>query len=122
MTTAEVAKQLVDLCQKGEFVQATDTLYADNIVSVEAYEMNGMPRETHGLAGVRKKGEWWTSNHTIHSMTATGPYVSVEKFVVIFSIDVTFKPTGKRHSMTEAAVYTVQDGKIVHEEFLYQMM
>ncbi len=120
MTTAEVAKQLVTLCQKGEFTQAMETLYGDNIVSLEACDMPHAPRETRGLENVRKKAEWWNNNHTIHSATTTGPYVATDKFAVVFSIDVTFKPTGKRNQMTEVAVYTVQNGKIVHEEFLYQ--
>ena len=80
-----------------------------------------MPRETRGLANVRKKAEWWNANHTIHSATTTGPYASVEKFAVVFTLDVTHKPSGKRHQMSEVAVYTVQNGKIIHEEFLYQM-
>jgi SnoaL-like domain len=120
MTTAEVAKELVALCQKGEFEKAMNSLYADNIVSVEAFDMNGMPRETRGIDGVRKKSEWWAANHTMHSATVTGPFTSVDKFAVNFAIDVTFKPTGKRHTMTEVAVYTVTNGKIVHEEFLYE--
>lgn len=120
MTTAEVASQLVSMCLKGDFNGAMESLYAENIVSLEAMDMPNAPRETKGLANVRKKAEWWNANHTIHSATTTGPYVAIDKFAVIFSIDVTFKPTGKRHTMTEAAVYTVQNAKITHEEFLYQ--
>jgi hypothetical protein len=103
-----------------------EATYANNIVSVEAFEMPaqpgqpGMPRETRGLDNVRKKAQWWNENHTIHSATTTGPFVSMEKFSVIFDIDCTFKPTGKRTHMSEVAVYTVENGKITHEEFLYK--
>jgi ketosteroid isomerase-like protein len=31
----------------------------------------------------------------------------------------TFKPTGRRSSMTEMALYTVEDGKILQEQFFY---
>ena len=119
MTTAEIAKQLVELCRKGENAKAHDLFYSPKIVSVEAVAMHDMPRETKGIDGVRKKGEWWMTNHTVHSANATGPFVAVDKFAVVFEYDVTFKPTGKRNKMTEVAVYTVADGKIVHEEFLY---
>jgi multidrug efflux pump subunit AcrB len=36
------------------------------------------------------------------------------------TLDVTFKPTGKRNAMEEMALYTVNDGKIVHEQFFYK--
>jgi ketosteroid isomerase-like protein len=120
MTTAEIATTLVELCRQGEFEKATNALYSPDIVSVEAFSMNNMPRQTNGLDGVLKKGQWWTSNHTVHAITVTGPFVALDKFAVVFDMDITNKPTGKRMKMTEVAVYTVTDGKIVHEEFLYQ--
>ena len=118
MTTAEVAQKLVALCQKGEFDQAMNTLYADDIVSLEPHDMPTAPRETRGLPAVQKKAEWWNANHTIHAVTTTGPFVAKDKFAVIFEIDVTHKPTNKRIKGTEVAVYTVHNGKITHEEFL----
>jgi ketosteroid isomerase-like protein len=36
-------------------------------------------------------------------------------------IDATFKPTGQRQTMTEMALYTVKDGKIVEEQFFYNV-
>ena len=36
-------------------------------------------------------------------------------------MDVTPKASGERMQMDEVAVYTVKDGKIVQEEFLYAM-
>jgi hypothetical protein len=32
-----------------------------------------------------------------------------------------FKPTGQRETMTEMALYTVKDGKIVEEQFFYHV-
>jgi hypothetical protein len=126
MTTADVARTLVSLCRQGKFREAMEATYAENIVSVEAFEMPEMPgvpkqpRATRGLAGVRAKTDWWEANHIVHSATVTGPFLSAEKFAVLFAIDVTFKPNGQRHTMSEAAVYTVENGKITHEEFLYE--
>jgi ketosteroid isomerase-like protein len=119
MTTGEVAKKLVELCRKGQFQEAMQQLYGKDIVSVEAMDMPNMPRTVRGIDAVAKKGEWWVANHTVHKADVEGPFVSVEKFAVVFAMDVTFKPTGKRSQMREAAVYTVAGGKIVHEEFLY---
>ena len=119
MTTAEIAKELVELCRKGENAKAMELFYSPDIVSVEAADMPNMPREMRGIAAVKKKSEWWSSNHTINKASATGPFVAVDKFAVVFDYDVTFKPTGQQRKMTEVAVYTVANGKIVHEEFLY---
>ena len=119
MTTAEVAKHLVELCRKGQFDEAAKQLYSADIVSLEAVDMPNAPRETRGIEGVKKKSEWWNANHTIHNFSADGPFVAVDKFAVIFDIDVTHKPSGQRRKMKEVAVYTVGNGKIMREEFLY---
>jgi len=120
MTTAEVAAKLVALCRKGEFNQAMESLYGQNIVSVEAFEMPNLGREIRGLEGVRKKSQWWEANHTVESCTVTGPFVSTERFAVVFALSGSEKSNGKKFQMTEIAVYTVADGKIVREEFLYE--
>jgi ketosteroid isomerase-like protein len=118
LTTEHVAKDLVALCKRGEFRTAIDSLYAPDIVSIEAHDAPGMQREMRGLAAVRGKADWWEANHTVHSMTTSEPFLALEKFAVIFELEATYKPTGKRFKMREVGVYTVKNGKIAHEEFL----
>jgi len=48
-----------------------------------------------------------------------GPFVSPEKFAVWYSFEWTRRVSGERVKFTEVAVYTVGDGKIAYEEFLY---
>jgi hypothetical protein len=121
MTTQEVANKLVKLCSEGKFAEATKSLYSQDIVSVEAGAPPGGSRESKGLAAVVAKGEWWTANHEIHSATVEGPLVAASHFAVVFKLDVTFKPESKRIKMEEIGVYKVADGKIVYEEFFYNM-
>lgn len=121
MTTQEVADKLVKLCSEGKFQEATETLYSPDIVSMEAGAPPGQSRETKGIAGVKAKGEWWVANHEVHSSSVKGPLVAGSHFAVSFQFDVTFKPQSKRFKMEEVAVYKVADGKIVHEEFFYNM-
>lgn len=122
MNTMEMARKMVDLCRQGKNLEALDTLFADEMVSIEACEMPGAPaREIKGRAAVRAKGEWWVANHEIHSATVGGPWPHDDRFIVIFSYDVTHQPSGQRMQMEEAALYTVSDGKIVREEFFYHM-
>ena len=118
MNTEEVAAKLVDLCRKGEWMNAIDTLYASDIVSVEAHEMENMPAEMRGLDQVRGKTKWWEENMEVHSAKISGPFVARDTFVVQFDVDVTEKASKKRSQMSEVGIYTVKDGKIAHEEFL----
>jgi hypothetical protein len=121
MTTQEVANQLVKLCSEGKFQEATESLYSDDIVSLEAVAPPGGSRETKGLKGVLAKGEWWATNHEVHSAQVEGPLVAGPFFSVVYKMDVTFKPASKRFQMEEVALYKVADGKVVHEEFFYSM-
>ena len=116
LSVAEIATHLVALCREGRWDEAVERHYAENIVSVESA---GEDRESRGLAAVKAKGEWWVSNHEIHDCKVEGPFVGPDKFVVRFTLDVTFKPTGQRKSLDELGLYTVADGKIVHEQFYY---
>jgi hypothetical protein len=118
MNTEEVAKKLVELCNKGAYEEATKSLYSKDIVSVEAREMGGMPAEMKGFDAVCKKTEWWIENHEIHSSKVTGPFVARDTFVVRFDIDVTDKNSGERMKASEVGIYKVEDGKVVREEFL----
>lgn len=121
MTTQEVADTLVKLCSQGKFDEATKALYSPDIVSMEAGAPPGASREAKGLPAVIAKGEWWVANHDIHSVIVEGPLVAGGHFAVMFKMDVTFKPDGRRFTMEEVAVYKVRDGKVVYEEFFYSM-
>ena len=119
MTTQEVANQLVALCREGKFVEAIQSLYSPEIVSVEASAPPGAERDVTGLEAVLVKANWWQSNHEVHGATIEGPLAANAHFCVRFTMDVTFKPTGRRHTMDELGVYQVKDGKIIREEFFY---
>jgi hypothetical protein len=118
MNTEEVATKLVELCRKGEWRKALEELYAKEIVSVEAHEMENMPAEMRGIDQVRGKTDWWEKNMEVHSAKVGGPFVARDKFVVQFDIDVTEKGSNKRMQMSEVGIYTVKDGKVAREEFL----
>jgi len=118
MNTGEVGKKLVELCRKGEWMKAIDSLYAKDIVSVEARAMDGESPEKRGIDQVRGKTEWWLQNMEMHSVKVNGPFVAHDRFVVKYDIDVTDKASKKRMQMVEVGIYTVKDGKVSREEFL----
>jgi ketosteroid isomerase-like protein len=121
MNTLDIGKKLVELCREGKNEEAVNTLLADDVVSVEAGGPPGADPVTKGIEGVRGKGVWWRENHEIHSAKVEGPWPNGDKFIVRFTYDVTFKPVNQRFTMEEAALYTVANGKIVKEEFFYNM-
>ena len=121
MTTLEVGKKLVEMCKQGQNLKAIETLYSPDIVSVEAASMPNMPAEMKGVEAVRGKNKWWVDNHEVHSASCEGPYPHGDRFIVRFNYDVTNKPTKKRMKMDEMGLYTVKGGKIVREEFFYDM-
>ncbi len=117
----QIANKLVALCKQGKNRDALDTLFSDEVVSIEAGAPPGAQREATGLAAVKAKNDWWMANHEIHSANVTGPWPHDERFVVGFQYDVTNKPSGKRMKMDEVGLYTIMNGKIVREEFFYSM-
>ena len=122
MNAFEVGKKLVQFCKEGKNLDSVNTLYAPNIVSVEAGAPNGGDRVSNGIDAVRGKNKWWNDNHEIHKAEVYGPFPHGEdKFAVRFIYDATHK-TDKRHFlMEEIAVFTVEKDKIVREEFYYSM-
>ena len=118
MNTLEIANKLVELCRQGKNREAK-ALYAENAVSVEAFPPPGGQKETVGLVAIRAKGEWWSSNHEIHSAHVAGPWPHGNRFIVGFQFEVTNKPSGQRMKMEEMGLYTVENEKIVREEYFY---
>lgn len=121
MSNQEIAARLVEMCKAGQLEEAARELYAGNIVSIEGAAMGDIPARVEGLDGVLEKGAWWTANHEVHGMQVSGPFIGHrdDQFAVKFDMEVTPKG-GERIQMSEVALYTTKDGKIVQEEFLYQ--
>ena len=119
MTTQEIGQRYVSLCQEGKFEACLDELFAKNAVSVEAAMPPGMDKTASGLDAIRAKGKGWGESHIVHRAEVTGPFPNEDRFAVRFTFDVTDKPTGKRTTMDEVGLFTIEDGKITREEFFY---
>jgi ketosteroid isomerase-like protein len=116
-STSDVAKAFTAMLKAGDHHGAAEAFNAQDIVSIEA--MDGPMARVQGMDAIRAKGEWWYANHEVHAVTTEGPYVNGDSFVVTFAMDITPKATGERMQSTEAALYTVKNGKIVEERFFY---
>jgi hypothetical protein len=118
-TTSEVARELVSLCRDGRNLEAIDSFYANDVISIESVGDDTMPAKMQGIDAVRGKNQWWMDNHELHGQTVEGPYLGDGQFAVHYTFDVTNKTSGERVNMSEMALYTVKDGKVVAEQFFY---
>lgn len=119
-TTEQTANRLIELCRKGENMQALNELYAENCISKE---MPQMPNSvTEGKEAITKKSEEWLANvEEFHGAQISDAQVAGNHFSCTMDMDVTFKDRG-RQQMSEVCVYEVNnDGKIVNEQFFYAM-
>jgi len=117
-TGRDIGTKYVALCKEGKFEACFD-LYAPDAVSVEAGGAPGMDRVSRGLDAIRAKGKWWYDNHTVHKAESFGPYPLDNRFAVRFVFDVTMKASNQRVTMDEVGLFTIENGKIVREEFFY---
>ena len=124
MSVLEIGKTMVEIVNQGTETEAkfVQEYYADDVVSVEGQGSEEMPATIQGIDAIKAKHAWWFDNNTVHDTTATGPFIGGkdDTFILHFSMDITPKG-GERMQMSEVGVYTVKDGKIAHEEYLYQM-
>jgi ketosteroid isomerase-like protein len=116
MTVDEIARDFTAMCKAGQLDEAGLKYWADDVVSIEPG--GGEMALVQGQAAVIGKGQWFYENHQVHATTTEGPYVDGDKFIVRFTMDLTPKG-GERIQMDELGVYTVKDGTIVEERFIY---
>lgn len=118
LTPAELGADLVRMFNAGQWAEIEDKHWSPKITSIEGV---GVSLAWEGRKAVRAKNNEWSADHVIHSGTAEGPFVGATGFAVKFHMDVETKSTGQRIAMSEVGVYTVKNGKIVQEEFMYGM-
>jgi len=115
----ELGRVFVQAMQNRRGIAHVDEIYAESAESVEAVVPPGRDvRIARGRVAIKAKREDWVATHDIHKLEADGPYVHPpNRFGVRFEAVVTQKATGRQITLRELAVYTVEEGKIVREEF-----
>lgn len=115
MSLQTMAKRVVDLCNQGKNFEVMQTMYADDIVSVEP-----TGQATVGKTPVIQKSERWAAANTIHGETVRGPFFhGPDQFATQTTFEVTRKDTGQRESLNEITVYTVANDLITREQFFF---
>lgn len=118
MTTQEIANRFHQLSTEGKWEQIQNELFSKNAKSIEPLQANGL-QSVEGLDAIKKKAEDWNNKiQEVHGGYSNEPIVAGNHFSVAMGIDATLKGAG-RQKMDEIAVYEVQDGKIVKEQFFF---
>lgn len=112
----DIAQQFMALVREGKEMAIYDNLMHDRVVSCEGI---GSELEWRGRESAIAKGGEWMKENKIHGARSEGPYVGATGFTVKYEMDVETIKTGERKHLVEVGVYTVRDGKIVREEFMY---
>ncbi len=113
----EIGQSLVGMFNKGQFGEIEQKWW--NPREITSVEGVGVSMAWSGRAAVDAKNQGWMADHIIHGASAEGPFVGASGFAVRFRMDVETKSTGERQIMDEVGVYTVKNGKIIREEFMY---
>ena len=95
-----------------------DKHFAEGWTSIE-----GDGRVYNGRDEVSAKYREWQQGVTVHDCQVEGPFIGRNGFSIIFDLDMeSTKGEFPRMRMKEVANYTVENGKVVKEEFCYMPM
>ena len=118
LTTQEVANRLIELCRKGQVLEAQQELFGDEVTSHEPAHSPIPP--AIGKAAVLAKGKHFASMiETRHSGSFEDPIVGGNYFSFVCKLDATMKGEMGRVVWDEICVFGVKDGKIISEQFYY---
>src|ERR1700761_1907218 len=112
-TITEIASRLSSLCASHQFVDAYNELYSEHAVSIDPIYKN-QPLE--GLVQLVERERQFLAATEVHEVHVSEPMFAGNYFCVVISLD--FTPKGQeRKRVEELAVYKVENGKIVSQQF-----
>ena len=121
MTTQEIANKWAKYGQTGQWNKAQEELYDANCVSIEMEGAQGFPQKVEGIEAIKEKGKHWEGMvEDFHGMEVDGPIVAGNHFTATMKMDITIKGQPRKVD-EEVALFKVKDGKIVSEQFFYEI-
>jgi len=119
MSTQEVANKWAEYCRTGQMDKAQEELYDKNCVSLEMEGAQGFPQRVEGMEAIAEKGKQWDQMvEAFHGVEIEGPIVAGNHFTASMKMDITMKGQPRRID-EEVAMFRVENGKIVSEQFFY---
>ncbi len=123
MTTQEIANRLVELIRAGDYATAQKELYSSEATSIEnPITPNGFMQysKVAGAEALAEKGKKWEEGmEELFDQGASDPIVTENAIAISIWFDAKMKGAPERSRQEEIGVYSVKDGKIIQEEFIY---
>lgn len=112
-TIVEITNRLSSLLNELKFVEAYTELFSEHAESIDPIYKN---EPLKGLAGLIEREKKFLASTEIHDFKISEPIFAGNYFSVVISID--FTTSGReRQKVEEIAVYKVENGKIVSQQF-----
>ena len=117
----EVAYGLIECWNAMDFHRAYRSYYHQEAVKVEPTSIGDYPNEIRGLDQLMAQEDSIQQEimETHQIYVAEGPFIGASGFSVVIKSDFTHRATGTRHIFREVGIFTIEDGKVVREEYLY---
>ena len=117
----DIAYGRIALWNQEKFREAYETYYAEDAVKCEPTVIGDYPNEIRGLETLMAQEDSIQQEimETHQIYIAEGPFIGASGFSIVIKSDFTHRATGTRHIFREVGIFTVEDGKIVREEFQY---
>jgi|SRR6185437_3574854 len=113
ITIPEIANRLASLCGELKFVEAYAELFSEHAESIDPIYKN---EPLKGLGNLIEREKQFLASAEIHAINVSDAIFAGSYFSVIISMD--FTRHGQEHQMIEElAVYKVEFGKIVSQQF-----
>ncbi|MGD1840012.1 MAG: SnoaL-like domain-containing protein [Thermonemataceae bacterium] len=120
MSVKEVAEKLVALCRKGNIQACYNQLYSQKILSIEPENFDGM-QKANGMEAVMLKLEAVAASvEKVHSTEIGDPIIAGDHFALNWKTVLTYKNADTITTINEIAVFEVENGKIIKEQFFYR--
>lgn len=111
----EVANSVTAMIRAGApEARIWDRWFHPGFTSIEG---NGL--QWRGREAVAERVLAFHRDNTIAACEITGPLVGGSSFAVRYTSDIVHNATGARVTLDEIGVYTVEDGRVIREEFMY---
>ncbi|MDF2432116.1 MAG: hypothetical protein JWP44_1747 [Mucilaginibacter sp.] len=112
-TINEIAARLTSLCTGHKFVDAYVELFSEHAESIDPVYKN---EPLKGLAGLIDREKNFLGSTEVHEVRISDAIFAGNYFSVVISMDFT-RQGQERKKLEELAVYKVENGKIISQQF-----
>jgi hypothetical protein len=116
----DIARDFTAMLRLGQFEVAGETFWSPDVTSAEPAALSeDIPATVSGVAAVRAKCIARFGTARIDDLGIDGPFVTGDQFALFLDMLITDPASGHAEPLSEIAIFTVRDGRIIEERFFY---